>query len=111
MRHIIKYKKSRYIKKYGVFPEFRVGYHFGQVMVGEIGYIKRDIAFSGDVLNTTSRIQGLCSEFGLDILASKDFANVAYELPKKVTRHDVGTEKLRGKSVEMELVTYRRNGI
>lgn len=111
MQHLIKDKKSLYISKYGVFPEFRVGYHFGPVMVGEIGMIKRDIAFSGDVLNTTSRIQGLCSEFGLDILASKEFANTAFELPEKVTRHDVGTEKLRGKSVEMELVTYRRNGI
>lgn len=111
MLRIINRKTKQYKKNYGFVPEFRTGYHYGTVMVGEIGHIKRDIAFSGDVLNTTSRIQGLCSEFGLDILASKEFANIAYKLPKKVTRLDIGKEKLRGKAEEMELVTYRRNTI
>lgn len=109
MCDIIDAKTPRYLNKYGVVPKFRTAYHFGSVMVGEIGQIKRDIAFSGDVLNTTSRIQGLCGEFGLDILASQDFANAAYLLPKNVSMRPIGKEKLRGKSVEIELVTYTRN--
>ncbi|WP_157809611.1 adenylate/guanylate cyclase domain-containing protein [Ulvibacter sp. MAR_2010_11] len=110
MKQIIKFKKRRYQKKYGVKPEFKAGYHFGSVMVGEIGQIKREIAFSGDVLNTTARIVSLCNELGVDILASKEFANMAYKLPKGVSMQEVGKEKLRGKAEEMELVTYSRNG-
>ncbi len=106
MKKIIKYKAPKYLIKYGVVPEFKVGYHFGTVMVGEIGQIKRDIAFSGDVLNTTSRIQAMCNELGVEILASKEFANIAYKLPKGVEKKEMGKEKLRGKSEKIELVTY-----
>ena len=106
MKKILKYKTPRYMKKYGFAPEFKVGYHFGTVMVGEIGQIKRDIAFSGDVLNTTSRIQATCNELDVEILASKQFADIAYKLPRGVTKKEMGKEKLRGKTEEIELVTY-----
>ena len=50
-------RKSRYFKnKYGIVPEFRVGIHLGEVTVGEIGVIKKDLAMSGDTMNTTARI-------------------------------------------------------
>ncbi len=106
MKKIIKYKAPKYLKKYGVVPEFKVGLHYGTVMVGEIGQIKRDIAFSGDVLNTTSRIQAMCNELDVEILASKQFADIAYRLPKGVTKKELGKEKLRGKTEEIEMVTY-----
>ncbi len=108
MKEIIEYKKNRYLKKYEVYPEFKAGFHYGTVMVGELGQIKREIAFSGDVLNTGSRIQALCNELGVDILASKEFGDIAYVLPKRVMKHDVGFEKLRGKATEMELVTFTK---
>jgi len=108
MKKIIKYKAPKYLKKYGVVPEFKVGLHYGTVMVGEIGQIKRDIAFSGDVLNTTSRIQAMCKELDVEILASKPFADIAYKLPKGVTKKEMGKEKLRGKSEEIALVTYEK---
>ncbi|HNP66884.1 MAG TPA: adenylate/guanylate cyclase domain-containing protein [Aequorivita sp.] len=108
MKKIIKYKAPKYLKKYGVVPEFKVGLHYGTVMVGEIGQIKRDIAFSGDVLNTTSRIQAMCNELDVEILASKPFADIAYKLPKGVTKKELGKEKLRGKSEEIAMVTYKK---
>jgi|TARA_R100000750_G_scaffold62907_1_gene58959 adenylate cyclase len=108
MKKIIKYKAPKYLKKYGVVPEFKVGLHYGTVMVGEIGQIKRDIAFSGDVLNTTSRIQAMCNELDVEILASKPFADIAYKLPKGVTKKELGKEKLRGKSEEIAMVTYEK---
>lgn len=106
MKKIIDYKAPKYLRKYGVTPNFKVGFHYGTVMVGEIGQIKRDIAFSGDVLNTTSRIQSMCNELGVEILASKEFADIAYNLPRGVIRKDLGKEELRGKAEKMELVTY-----
>jgi adenylate cyclase len=108
MKKIIKYKSYRYLDKYQVVPEFKVGYHHGDVMVGELGQIKRDIVFSGDVLNTASRIQTLCNEFEVEILASKEFADINTTLPKNVVQKELGEEKLKGKAEEIELVTFQK---
>lgn len=108
MRKIIKFKAPRYIRKYGVAPTFKVGIHSGPIMVGEVGQIKREIVFSGDVLNTAARIAGACNDLGVEILASKSFADIAIELPKKVTVHDMGEETLKGKAEDMALVTYKK---
>jgi adenylate cyclase len=50
----------------------KLGLHIGEATVGEIGVIKKDIVFSGDVLNTTSRIQGECNNYDVNILLSSD---------------------------------------
>ena len=53
-------KKSGYFEKtYGVVPSFRAALHLGQVTTGEIGALKKEIFFTGDVLNVTARIQRL----------------------------------------------------
>jgi adenylate cyclase len=108
MKKILRYRHSRYLKIYGYKPEFKVGFHFGDVMVGEIGQIKRDIAFTGDVLNTTARIQSLCNELGVAILVSEDFAKIATSLPKGIEKVAVGAEVLKGKAEKMELYTFKR---
>ncbi len=109
MKKIINYKSDNYLKKYNLVPEFKVGFHHGDVMVGELGQIKREIVFSGDVLNTASRIQSLCNVLEVEILASKEFADLNIKLPKNVVKENLGEEKLRGKAQEMELVTFQKN--
>ncbi len=106
MKRMLLYRRKRYMDRYGYFPEFRVGIHCGNVMVGEIGKIKREIAFSGDVLNTTSRIQEQCKVYDVDILASETFGDIAYKLPKGIIKQKLGDESLRGKSEEVGIVTY-----
>ncbi|MEZ4986330.1 MAG: adenylate/guanylate cyclase domain-containing protein [Saprospiraceae bacterium] len=70
IRQKLRQMEAYYLEKYGVLPAFKAGFHAGQVMAGEIGVIKRDITYSGDVLNTTSRIQSKCNELGVDHLIS-----------------------------------------
>jgi adenylate cyclase len=106
MKELIRKKSSRYEERYGLVPKFKVGFHFGQVTVGELGLIKRDIAFSGDVLNTTARIQDKCNELGVDILASREFADVAYQLPEGLHVKELGKLLLKGKRRETQLVTF-----
>ncbi len=65
-------KRDRYVREFGVTPSFKAGVHIGEATVGEIGIIKKDIVFSGDVLNTTSRIQQECNRYQVDLLASSD---------------------------------------
>jgi adenylate cyclase len=92
-----------YKEKYGVIPKFKAGIHSGNVIAGEIGIMKREITFSGDVLNTTARIQSMCNKLGTDILLSD-------ELAEKLTFFDyklkpVGLIALKGKRKEMALST------
>lgn len=68
-------KKSTYFENtYGVAPSFRAGLHLGQVTTGEIGALKKEIFFTGDVLNVTARIQKLCKPLGQDIIVSEQLA-------------------------------------
>jgi adenylate cyclase len=65
-------RANDYFDRYGVVLTFKAAIHSGQVAVGEIGKIKKDIIFTGDVLNTTSRIQDLCNTYRADLLVSQD---------------------------------------
>jgi len=107
MKESIQKKEDVYLKKYQTIPEFKVGYHYGDVMVGELGQVKREIAFSGDVLNTTSRIQAKCNELGVFILASSSFSEIAFELPKGIECIPLGEHSLKGKLEAVALVTFR----
>lgn len=104
MKKQINQLRDKYERKYRLVPGFKAGIHCGRVVAGEVGIIKRDITFSGDVLNTTSRIQGKCKEFNVEIIASDDLIN-ALQLKGKFTTQFLGSIKLRGKEREVELST------
>jgi len=72
---LLKNKSEYYIKKYAVTPEFKAGLHCGNVTVAEVGEIKKELAYHGDVLNTAARIQGRCNDFNSKILISESLKN------------------------------------
>lgn len=97
---------NTYQENFGVVPSFKVGLHYGSVIVGEIGLVKRDIAFSGDVLNTTARIQSKCNHFGVDILISNQLFEALQEKEQSNFQFDsVGEVELRGKAKPLQLYT------
>ena len=53
-------KKEVYKARFGMLPEFRGGIDVGAVTVIEVGDVKREIVFHGDVLNTAARLLELC---------------------------------------------------
>ena len=94
-------QREHFIRRYGVFPEFRAGIHVGVVTVGEIGVIKKDLAMSGDTMNTAARIRSATADLNSDILASKDFLNDV-SLRNWQTQ-SLGMIELKGKTNEIEL--------
>jgi adenylate cyclase len=104
MKKEIQKLSEKYMNRYGLVPGFKAGIHCGKVVAGEVGIIKRDITFSGDVLNTTSRIQGKCKEFNAEIIASDDLIK-ALQLTGKYTTQFLGSIKLRGREKDVELNT------
>ena len=59
-----------YKSAFKTMPEFRGGMEMGKVTVAEVGEIKREIAYHGDVLNTASRIQSKCKDYNQKLLVS-----------------------------------------
>lgn len=100
---------GRYREKYGLVPEFKAGLHSGMVTVGEIGVIKRDIVFSGDVMNTTHRIQSICNKFRVSILISKYLLDKLHLPPHQYFPKRVGVIELKGKRQKVELYTFEQS--
>ena len=104
MRESIASLREKYLDRYGLVPDFKAGIHCGIVTAGEIGIIKRDITFSGDVLNTASRIQTKCNEYGVSVLASDELLT---QMPNNglFDSKAIGAIELRGKEKKVQLST------
>ena len=74
------------------------------MVAGEIGIIKRDITYSGDVLNTTARIQGQCNALDTFFLISRDLFNYIQPSTEKWVIQSKGDIQLRGKEHNIELI-------
>jgi adenylate cyclase len=64
-------KRDYHTKKYGMVPEFKAGLNMGNVTVAEVGELKKELAYHGDVLNTAARIQSTCNEYQKRISVSE----------------------------------------
>ncbi|WP_407557670.1 adenylate/guanylate cyclase domain-containing protein [Winogradskyella sp. 4-2091] len=104
MKHDLENRKSKFIDKYKVHPTFKAGIHFGEVTTGEIGRIKKDVVFTGDTLNTTARIQGLCNELSVDLLISSQLLNIL-NLDHPYSIKFKGNNELKGRKEVVDLYT------
>jgi adenylate cyclase len=96
--------RDNYIKEYGLAPEFKVGLHGGEVVTGEVGKIKSEIVFHGDVINTTERILNQCITLKRQILISENLLRRIDLLPEIKVEY-VTTKTFRGKQNETSLYT------
>lgn len=102
IEEIMQRKQGIYQQRYGLVPEFKAGLHGGIAVTGELGYTRREVAYVGDVLNTTARIVGECNNYGERLLISGELLR-RLELPAYFQPVEVGTVKLRGKEKEQKL--------
>ena len=105
---VLRGRGEHYARTYGLYPSFKAGLHVGEATVGEIGFIKKDIVYSGDVLNPTSRIQAECNRHDVSLLLS---APLLERLPLngEYSRILIGEIQLRGKTVTVALHAVRAN--
>lgn len=104
-RRNIQKKSEHFRRHYGLVPEFRVGIHLGDVTVGEIGVIKKDLAMTGDTMNTTARIRSVTNELNHNFIVSKQFMdNIDLE---EWQSENLGPIDLKGKGNEVELYSLK----
>ena len=96
------------MREFGTVPRFRGAVHGGRVITAQTGHIKRTIDFSGDVMNTMSRMLGLCKDLKADLLVS---AELLARLPLAKERFVFGEEQVipvKGKKREVRTHVVRR---
>lgn len=79
-RDVLESKREYFMAQYGIVPEFKAGIDYGEVTVTEVGEIRRDLAYHGDVLNTAARLEKLCKRVGHDLLITEYLVEVIHEM-------------------------------
>lgn len=103
---VLNEKQEKYREAFGVLPKFKAGIHGGELVVTEVGIIKKEIAYHGDVINTTARIQEKCNEFGSSLLISKELYN-ALSLRDKQELEFKGEISLKGKKLPVGIYSVK----
>jgi len=96
-------REEYYLSNFNVKPFFKCGIDCGEVTVAEIGDIKREIAYHGDVLNTAARIEKLCTQQKKKMLISEYLEK---ELPKELngfSKEFINDFELRGKKEKIKI--------
>lgn len=65
-------RRVHYVARFGAVPSFRAALHYGEIVAGEIGDVRREIAFVGDTLNVAARLLEASKTVGRDVLASEE---------------------------------------
>jgi adenylate cyclase len=106
-RSQLRQRSRHYERLYGFVPEFKAGGNIGEVTGVEVGEIKREIAFHGDVLNTAARIQALCNQYGEELLIS-EYLLKALPPSTDFTFNAMGSMQLRGRQAPVEVYAVRQ---
>ena len=105
MKSDLAMQASRFLSAFGEAPDFRAGLQIGPVTTGEIGALKREIVFSGDILNQTARIQGLAKGSPFDVVVGGELASLMGPAAAP-TLHPLGEVALRGREEKVEIFGF-----
>lgn len=106
LRHFgdeLKRRSAFYEREFGVMPKFRAALHGGTVATGEMGTLKKEIVYLGDVLNVTARILEECRKLDRPFVCSEE-AIALLGLPPSFGQR-LGIVELRGREAPMGLMT------
>jgi adenylate cyclase len=90
-------------REFGAAPRIRGSLHFGPVIIGEIGDVKRAIVFNGDVMNTAARLEELSRDVEGGFLASRAAIERFGSTPPFTIR-DLGRLPIRGRVDGIDVV-------
>jgi len=100
-------RADSYRQEFGMVPSFRAGLHAGQVIISECGSSRRQLAYFGDTVNVTARLQEHCKEAGRDLLVSADLLRFIKLKPAFATEA-LGEVRLRGRAAAIEVFAVAR---
>jgi adenylate cyclase len=99
--------RARYLQRFGAVPTFRAALHYGEIVAGEIGDVRREIAYVGDTLNVTARLLDAAKTMGHDVLVSNDLLQHA-RLPTGLVAEPLPTLTVRGRAAPLGVSALRQ---
>jgi adenylate cyclase len=96
MRGALAEASRQFEREFDAAPKIRGSLHFGPVIVGEIGDVKRAIVFNGDVMNTGARLEELSRKVDGGFLASRAAMERFKSAPPFAVR-ELGRLPIRGR--------------
>jgi adenylate cyclase len=96
-------RQEEFEREFGIIPNFTASINSGKIMVSEVGSVKSEIAFHGDVLNTAARIQKQCKSYNRQLLVTKAFATKFEEVSQGFKTEWVAKDLLIGKKHHVDI--------
>ena len=97
VRQAIVRRAARYDMDFAAVPRFRGGLHGGSVTAGEIGDLRKQIVFVGDILNTAARLEEYAKRMGFELVVSQAILD-RMRLPAGLEAKRCGELALKGKN-------------
>jgi adenylate cyclase len=108
-RDFIAARGEQYRAQFDAVPEFRAALHCGEIVAGEIGDQRREIAYVGDTLNVAARLLDAAKTTGRDVLTSADLLK-SMALPSDLRAKPLPTLTVRGRKAPLEIFALSRVG-
>lgn len=106
-RDFIAANGKQYRERFGIEPEFRAALHCGEIVAGQIGDVRREIAYVGDTLNVVARLLESAKTMGRDVLVSADLLQQT-TLPPGVSAEPLPTLAVRGREAPLGIAALSR---
>jgi adenylate cyclase len=110
VRDRIEDRAESYRREFGSVPRFRAGLHAGPVVISECGDSRRQIAYFGDTMNVTARLQEHCKAVGLPLLVSAELLKRVRPGPQ-LRLEALGQAALRGRAASVEIFAVERGPV
>ncbi|MGU3537863.1 adenylate/guanylate cyclase domain-containing protein [Methylobacterium sp. A54F] len=91
--------------RFGTVPRLRAALHGGSVVTAEVGVDRHKIAYFGDAVNVTARIEALCRPLQTEILISEDLLARLPALPAGIRARSLGAHMVRGRGQPLSVAT------
>ena len=99
---------ERYKERFEVVPGFRASFHTGPIVASECGNTKRQIAYFGDAMNVSARLQEFCKTVECSLVISGALLR-KLDLPPDVEVQGWETVSLRDRETPVKVASVRRD--
>ncbi|MDQ0322528.1 adenylate cyclase [Pararhizobium capsulatum DSM 1112] len=104
---VIEANSERWLKRFGQVPRLRAALHGGTIITAEIGVDHHKIAYFGDTVNATARLEAMCRTLNRSLLISTELAE-RIDMPETIAIEDLGSHALRGRGQTIGVMALSR---
>ena len=104
----IEAEAEAWLREFGEVPRLRAALHGGSVVTAEVGVDRHKIAYFGDTVNTTARLEALARTLEAPVVISTELLARLPGLPPDVQARPLGRHALRGRAEPIQVAALER---